>query len=60
MAETRTEKKILVRLTSNIRHGKKTLQEGMLIRGPKSLMTEWIDDKAAELFDEEQIKIVEI
>jgi len=59
MAETK-EKKILVRMTTNLRYEKKTIQKGTLIRGPQKIVQDWIDDDAAELFDAEQIKILEL
>lgn len=59
MAETK-EKRILVRMTTNLRYEKETIPKGILIRGPQKIIQEWIDDDAAELFDEEQIKIREL
>ncbi len=59
MAESK-EKRILVRMKTNLRYEKKTIPAGTLVRGPKSIVQEWVDDDAAEIFDETQIKILEL
>jgi len=60
MAEAKKEKKILIRMITNVRHGKKKILTGTLVKAPEGLALEWIKDGAAEKFDEEEIKIMEL
>ena len=59
MAETK-EKKVIIKLTTNVRYNKKTIPGGTLIKIAAATAKEWVADKCAEYFDEEQIKIMEL